>query len=93
MARESKFIGENKMQESHRKSFVGYCDKCGKSVPEKNSALRVQEEATQRFAGFVKDRHLFPSMKCEGSPSRVNLVQTDTARNSAYEALQNGEGN
>jgi len=53
------------------RAFVpGICDKCGKPVTKGNSALLVQELALGQFAGFVSDRHLFPTDTCEDSPSR-----------------------
>jgi hypothetical protein len=63
---------------------LGVCDKCGDHVPKENSAVLVQELATEGFAGFVLDRHLYPTGDCEGSPSRVTLVETDPAWADAY---------
>ena len=64
------------------------CDKCNQLVPISNSALAVDELATGRFAGAVKDRHLFPTDNCEGSPSRIRLVQSDPIWKAAYERLK-----
>jgi hypothetical protein len=64
------------------------CDKCGQIVNISNSARAAQEIATDGFAGFINDRHLFPEGACQGSPSRVNLVQTDSAWAAAYSWMQ-----
>jgi hypothetical protein len=53
------------------------CDKCGQPVPRDNSCVTVAELALDRFIGFVMDRHLYPTGGCEGSPSRVRLVESD----------------
>lgn len=60
------------------------CDKCGRAVPKHNSAVLLQEIATERTAGLVMNRHLYPTDDCEGSPSRVSLVETDPAWIAAY---------
>lgn len=73
-------------KKEYAKSFLsGKCDKCGKIVTKDNSALLVEELATEQFAGFVSDRHLYPVDGCEGSPSR----QKEVAKNKVWqEALE-----
>lgn len=67
------------------------CDRCGGVVQPNNSVIAVQELATGKLAGFVRDRHLYPVGTCPGSPSRVKLVKTDAAWREAYQKTQQGE--
>jgi len=70
----------NMNKKKHITDFcLGTCDKCERAVPKHNSAVLLQEVATGRTAGFVMDRHLYPTDDCEGSPSRVHLAETDPA--------------
>lgn len=63
------------------------CDKCGEEVPFHNSAKSLQELLTEAFL-WVKDRHLYPTETCEGSPSRVDAIENDLAWWKAYRELQ-----
>lgn len=67
------------------------CDKCGKSVPNTNNAVFLEELVTGSFAGLVSYRHLYPTGKCEGSPSRVRMIETNEQWAKAYKRLVNGE--
>lgn len=62
------------------------CDKCGQLVPKHNSAVQLQEIVTGSV-GFVRDRHLYPVEGCEGSPSRVKLIEEDQTWADAYNQL------
>jgi len=65
------------------------CDKCGKEVDPTNSALKLQELVLGPFtAGFVSDRHLYPTGDCPGSPSRVVMIGNDPEWASAYRQMQ-----
>ena len=54
------------------------CDKCGQPV-QWNSALFFEEMTLQSFAGFVRDRHFYPTESCEGSPSRVEYFTGESS--------------
>ena len=76
-------------------SYSARCNKCGGLVTLRNSALTVHEIAMESFEGFVSDRHLMPVPAsegypgCEGSPSRINLVQNDSKWAAAYAMVYN----
>ena len=72
---------------------MGTCDKCKKDVPRKNSALVLHELVVNQFIGFVMDRHLYPVDGCEGSPSRVKLVETNPIWKDVYDKLQKETNN
>ncbi|HEY9802177.1 MAG TPA: hypothetical protein V6D25_17585 [Leptolyngbyaceae cyanobacterium] len=63
------------------------CDKCGKPVPGYNSAINLEEQMG-KFVGLALDRHLYPTDNCPGSPSRVDLIESDPQWRQAYEAIQ-----
>jgi hypothetical protein len=65
----------------------GVCDKCGHSVVKSNSALLLNDLVT-RSVRMGKDRHLYPTANCEGSPSRVTLVNTNNDVRMAYNLMQ-----
>ena len=67
---------------------MGICDKCGIEVPIHNSALVLHELVIDGFIGFVMDRHLYPIDGCEGSPSRVKLVESDPKWKECYAKLK-----
>jgi hypothetical protein len=52
------------------------CDKCGEHVDPKNDALLITAHVDQNpFLLFVcRSRHLLPTDKCEGSPSRAQYL-------------------
>lgn len=66
---------------------IATCDKCGENITPNNSSRRLQELFTGQFL-YTKDRHLYPVGKCEGSPSRVKLVEKDPEWWKAYRLLQ-----
>jgi hypothetical protein len=74
----------------------GKCDKCGETVPANNSALlfdikldELNKRSSQWLIHFPMDRHLYPTEKCVGSPSRVRLIESfDTIALQAYKLLQ-----
>lgn len=62
--------------EKYIKDYIpGTCDKCGREVIPTNSARLVEDVVNG--VKFVKDRHLYPTKFCEGSPSRVRLIESD----------------
>lgn len=63
------------------------CDKCGKEVDRKNSVIEWRESGGQ-ILGLVKDRHLYPTQDCEGSPSRVKIVESDKHWGKVYAQMQ-----
>jgi hypothetical protein len=67
--------------------FVTRCDKCGEKVYPSNSALLL-DEIVDGFAGYVKNRHLYPTATCQGSPSRVRRMETDRQWQEAYQKMQ-----
>jgi hypothetical protein len=69
---------------------INNCDKCGKEVHKKNSAMWLEVQATGNASLLLKkqDRHLYPYGDCEGSPSRVRLISRDLKWAQAYETLQ-----
>ena len=71
-----------------RSPLAALCDKCGGIVPPENSTLQLEEMIGGPIIGNVRDRHLFPIRGCEGSPSRVKLVQTNEKWGRAYQQLQ-----
>lgn len=52
------------------------CDKCGKEVPKDNSVFEYQILIMMPAIGADGDRHLYPVDGCEGSPSRVQIIET-----------------
>lgn len=66
-----------------------YCDKCGQAVDPKNSAMRLEDILAGQLR-WVYDRHLYPTPDCEGSPSRVRLVEAGGQWGEAYRKLQEG---
>jgi len=65
------------------------CDKCGKPVPENNDAVMLDFIATNNWLLIgAQSRHLFPTESCEGSPSRVRAIYSDTVYQKAYEMLR-----
>jgi hypothetical protein len=62
------------------------CDKCGQLVTRTNSAVNLQDIFTGTV-GFVHDRHLYPVPDCEGSPTRVKLIEEDEDWANAYKEL------
>lgn len=67
---------------------MGKCDKCGENVPSENSALELDEIVYSTFL-WNKDRHLYPTSNCKGSPSRVRLIESgDQKYTAAYAYLQ-----
>lgn len=76
------------------------CDKCGQPVPESNDAAMLEFIATNnwKLLGATR-RHLFPTEICEGSPSRVTMIDKNPAWKKAYQKLlkrkatpQSGQG-
>lgn len=68
--------------------YVVNCDKCGRKVYPLNSALLL-EDVVYNQVGFFGQRHLFPTEEgCEGSPSRVKMLQTDAAWAEAYQQIK-----
>jgi hypothetical protein len=69
------------------------CDKCGKRVAKGNSALWLEFQVTGENAlSFTgQERHLYPEGDCEGSPSRVHLINSNQKWADAYQALQQAE--
>ena len=66
---------------------MGPCDKCGEHVPGGNSALLLNDLVTGSV-GMLRNRHLYPTATCEGSPSRVVLVETKQEVKVAYNLMQ-----
>lgn len=53
----------------------GRCDKCGGLVPLDNDALLVDLVRTRQIdLYFCQSRHLAPTDRCEGSPSRYQYL-------------------
>ena len=73
--------------------FVSKCDKCNQYVNPHNSALLLEEKVTGKVGWINRERHLFPENGCEGSPSRVKMLQTDAAWAAAYEQIKATEFN
>lgn len=71
---------------------ISICDKCGQPVSKNNSVVYLD-----LFTGNIdmidaKDRHIYPTKEgCEGSPSRVKLIQTNPVYKDAYERIQQEE--
>ena len=71
-----------------RPLLADLCDKCGEIVPPENSILYLEELINGPMIGGVRDRHLFPTKNCQGSPSRVKLIETDRKYSAAYQKLK-----
>lgn len=68
------------------------CDKCGKSVPSENSALRLAhamygDDTFSIPLAMSIDRHIYPTATCEGSPSRVRSIENNMAWATAYRGM------
>lgn len=64
------------------------CDKCKRAVPKNNRARTLEEYVKNKTMGLVYDRHLYPTAEgCEGSPSRVRMIETDENWRKGYEWL------
>lgn len=58
-----------------------------------NDAGLLQAYAENKPSLFYSFRHLFPEDDCEGSPSRVLMVNSNPTWKKAYETLQAKHGN
>lgn len=71
-----------------RSALAKLCDKCGGMVSPSNSILNLEEAMSGPLIGNVRDRHLFPVPGCEGSPSRVKLIETNSRYARAYKQIK-----
>jgi hypothetical protein len=74
-----------------RPPLATLCDKCGVVVPPENSILYLEELVNGPIIGDVRDRHLFPTKSCEGSPSRVKLIECSSVYAEAYRRMSDSE--
>lgn len=70
--------------------FVTKCDKCKQKVYPKNSALLL-DDIVHNTVQLSWSRHLYPTLTCEGSPSRVRMVETDSQWQEVYQKIQTME--
>jgi hypothetical protein len=78
---------------------MNQCDKCGLEVSPQNSVVEFEIKLTSLLRctdvfniGSLmtrQDRHLYPEGDCEGSPSRVQLINKDVDFEAAYYLLLN----
>ncbi|HLF89653.1 MAG TPA: hypothetical protein VI451_11940 [Anaerolineales bacterium] len=76
-----------------RPLLAATCDKCGEIVPPENSILHLEELINGPIIGGVRDRHLFPIKNCEGSPSRVKLIECNEKYAAAYGRMKKSAKN
>lgn len=69
---------------------IGNCDKCGLPVPQTNDAVywHVLAYGDSMVLLWGQSRHLYPTIECEGSPSRVKGIEENADLKAAYIKLQ-----
>lgn len=66
------------------------CDKCGEFVPFSQDAvvLEVRMGGAPLLLAVAQARHLMPTARCEGSPSRRQRLDDTPGWREAWEAMQ-----
>lgn len=60
------------------------CDKCNKEVSENNSVIEFFRLHMHPALCTDYDRHLYPENGCEGSPSRVKIIEESSMTKEEY---------
>jgi hypothetical protein len=62
------------------------CDKCGEPVPDSNDAIMLEMVMSPSLTLVsAPPRHLLPTDKCEGSPSRAQYLEGQPRDTRGYE--------